>query len=133
MGRRWEKSLLGFGNFSHDAREELRLFGRDLGQHFAIEINLGDFELMDENAVAHAVFAGGGADADLPERAVIALLQFAVTIGMTTGLGDGGLGFTDLILSAPLKPFGGLENVLTVFDVRDASFNPHDGGKLRVW
>jgi hypothetical protein len=78
------------------------------------------------------VFTGGGVDPDLPQGAVIALLQFAVFISMPASLGDGGLGFTDLILSAPFKTLSSLKNVIPMFDVGDSSFDSHGSVILSV-
>lgn len=108
-----------------DLGEDFRLFSRELGENFAVEANLGGFELAHENAVAHAVLAGGGVDADLPDLAEFTLLQAAVLIGMPTSLGCGGFGFANLILSAPFETFGDLENIFSPLDVGDTSFDAH--------
>ena len=110
------------------------MFGRDLGQYFAVEFHLSDFQLMDELAVGQTVQAGGGVDADLPERPELSFLQSAVLIGMTAGAGDGRFGFADLILPAPLVPFSGLQNITAVFNVGDSALDSHGIKKLSgVW
>src|SRR3954466_14148071 len=68
-----------------------RLFGQlgktcwvlqgDIGEHFAVELDAGFLQSVDEVAVGQAVQTGGGADADDPDGAVLALLLFASEVG----------------------------------------------------
>ena len=77
--------------FKLPRRERLRLLGeafkcagivhRQVGQDLAIQFHSALFEPVDELVVAHPVQFGGGADADDPERAILALLLFASGVG----------------------------------------------------
>lgn len=80
---------------------------------------------MDEDTVAQAVFTSGGANTNLPQSAVVPLVQLAVLVGMTTRFGDCGLRFTDLIFTTPLIAFSGFQDVLSVLNVGDTSFDAH--------
>src|SRR4051812_35372428 len=61
--------------------EARRILQGDVGKHFAVELDAGLLQSVDEVAVGKAVQAGGGADADDPDRAVLALLLFASEVG----------------------------------------------------
>ncbi len=111
--------------------EDLWMIVGELRKHFAIDGDFRDFEFAHEDAVAHPIDTGGGVDPDLPELAELTLLQAAVLIGMTTGPGRGGLGFLDLILPAPLKTLGDLENIFSPLDVGDTSFYAHGSLGIR--
>ena len=54
---------------------------RQISQNLAVELNARALQSVDELAVAHAVQLGSGADADNPQRAVLALLLLASGVG----------------------------------------------------
>ena len=54
---------------------------RQIGKNFAIQLDAGLFQTIDEHAVAQPVQLGSGADAHDPDRAVLALLLLAAAVG----------------------------------------------------
>ena len=52
---------------------------RHVRENFAVEINAGHLEAVDQLVVGDAVIASGGADALNPQRAVVALADSAIT------------------------------------------------------
>src|ERR1700722_4164559 len=73
----------------HQFGKELLAFDSERGQLFAIEIDPGLFETRDKAAVVHVVLADERVDAGDPERAKIALLLFAIAIGVGQPLFEG--------------------------------------------
>ena len=95
----------------------------ELGEDLAVELDLLRFEGADDLGVAHAHFAHGGADADLVEGAVIALLELAVAVGVDTALGHGHFGQGKFGLAAPHHALRPLEDILAALDVVHAAFD----------
>src|SRR3954469_9590309 len=54
-----------------------RIFQGDIGENLAVELDACPLQSIDEVAIGQAVQAGGGADADDPDSAELALLLFA--------------------------------------------------------
>src|SRR5882762_2096115 len=69
-----------------------RVFDRQVGEDLAIQFNASFLQTADELAVAHAVQLGGGANADDPQRAVLALLLFTPGVGKLQAALDGFFG-----------------------------------------
>src|SRR3954465_12878700 len=66
--------------------ERLSVADGDVGQHLAVELDLGQAQAVHELAVAHALLARGGVDALDPEAAEVALAVLAVAVGVGAGL-----------------------------------------------
>jgi len=74
---------------SGDESELRRVGSGGLGQHLAIEINPGELQTMHELAVGKPhCFASGGADANNPEGAELALFLLAASVGKFEGAFD---------------------------------------------
>src|SRR6266496_1431737 len=58
----------------------------EIGQHLAIERHLCGLQSFHESAVSEAGGAGGGIDADLPQRPEIAFFRFAIAIGVLAAM-----------------------------------------------
>src|SRR5688572_2739690 len=65
--------VLGLGR---DFRERLRLMDGEIGKHFAIELDIGQFETVHKLRIVQTIQACSRSDADDPQAAKIALLQF---------------------------------------------------------
>ena len=62
-----------------EAVENFRIPDSEIGEHLAVQVDLGALEPMDELAVAHSPGPAGGIDPDDPEPAPIAFFLPAVT------------------------------------------------------
>src|SRR6478609_7064224 len=62
--------------------EGLGVADGDVGQHLAVELDLGQAQSVHQLAVAHALLAGGGVDALDPQAAELALAVLAVAVGV---------------------------------------------------
>src|SRR3979409_2479245 len=67
---------------SGKASERLGVADGDVGQHLAVELDLGQLQAVHQLAVAHALLAGGGVDALDPQAAELALAVLAVAVGV---------------------------------------------------
>src|SRR4051812_49918972 len=74
-GRRRLAGALG------ESAEGLGVAHGDVSQHLAVELDAGELQAVDEGAVAHAVLARSGVDADDPQAAEVALAVAAVAGG----------------------------------------------------
>src|SRR5260221_561887 len=72
-----------------EARKRGCVVHRQVREDLAVQLNAGNFQTVDELAVAHPTQFGGGADADNPQRAVLALLLLAAGIGKLQRAIDG--------------------------------------------
>src|SRR3954463_8063193 len=66
--------------------EGLGVADGDVGQHLAVELDLGEAQAVHQLAVAHALLAGGGVDALDPQAAGLPLLVLAVAVGVRARL-----------------------------------------------
>jgi hypothetical protein len=80
-----------------------------LREDFAIELDVGGFELSNETAVGEFMHAGGGTEASLPESAHVALFLFAVSKLKTPCVKEGFFGCAEFALAAPFEALGMLE------------------------
>src|SRR6185312_15747150 len=94
------------GDLDQFAKRRVVLRG-DVGKHLAVERDLCGFQTLHEPAVGQSGGTGGGVDADLPERAEIALLCFAVAVGVLTAVIDRVGGVTVKFRAAHPEAFGG--------------------------
>src|SRR5699024_7189899 len=60
----------------------------ELGEHAAVDLDLGGAQALDEPVVGHPVRAGTGVDALDPETTEVALLGAAVTVAVLQRVGD---------------------------------------------
>jgi len=79
-----ERSLGAFSR-SHHFGEAISIENRQLGQHFAVELDVGFFQVSGETRVGSPVDAGGGVDAGNPEATEIAFATAAIAIGVAQG------------------------------------------------
>src|ERR1700722_12069018 len=63
-------------------RESIRIVHRHVRQNFPVELDAAHFQSVNQLAVSDTVVAGSRADALNPQRAVIALADPAVTVGV---------------------------------------------------
>ena len=63
--------------------EGRRVLQRDVGQNFAVEIDTGYLEAVNQLIVVETVFTGRSANADNPEFSKLALADPSVTVGVT--------------------------------------------------
>mgnify|MGYP001591403543 CR=1 FL=1 len=96
----------------------------ELGEDFAVKVNVGFFEAGDEAIIGNAVKSGGGADLDLPEAAEIPFLFAPVGELKTPGMKQGLLGLAVVRLPGPHKTLAVLEQVLAALMSDSSSFNP---------
>src|SRR3954449_11772805 len=94
---------------SRKTSEGLGVADGDVGQHLAVELDLGQAQAVHQLAVAHALLAGGGVDALDPQAAELALAVIVVPVGV-------GAELEQLLLLAPVArmllapvPLGPLE------------------------
>src|SRR3954463_14018548 len=66
--------------------EGLGVADGDVGEHLAVELDLGQAQPVHQLAVAHALLAGGGVDALDPQAAELALAVLAVAVRVRAGL-----------------------------------------------
>src|SRR6185437_6855991 len=79
----------------------------DVGQHLAVERDLRGLQTFHEPAVGQSGGTSGGIDADLPERAEIALLGLSIAVGVLTAMIDRIGGVTVKFRAAHPEAFGG--------------------------
>src|SRR4051812_26593349 len=73
-----ESALRLFGK----ALKRCRIFHREVGENFAVELDARLLQAIDELAVADAVQFGGGSDAHNPQRTILTLAL------LTSGVGE---------------------------------------------
>src|SRR6266446_1051746 len=67
---------------ARDLRERRLVHHRQIGEHFAVDLDVGALEARHERAVGHAQLAHRGVDAGDPQRAELALPLAAVAVGV---------------------------------------------------
>src|SRR5919201_440591 len=81
----------------------------DVGQNLAVELDAGQLQSVDEGAVAQAVLAGGGVDANDPQPAEVALAVAPVAVRVGVGLHDRFLGALVVRVRLAAEALGPLE------------------------
>src|SRR3989344_1036197 len=81
--------------FARERGKSLAVMHRDIGQHLAVDTDLGLLKPVHEPAVAHAALTRGGVDAYDPQRSEVTLADAPVTEGGLRGLVDRLLGDLD--------------------------------------
>ena len=84
----------------------------DVGQHLAVEADIGGLETLDEAAVADAGTAAGGVQADDPQSADLALLLLAIAVGVLPGVLDSVFGVAEELLLIAEVALGVLQDLL---------------------
>src|SRR6266478_9640067 len=92
LSERKRSARAGARSLGHQSFEGLGLPDREIGQHFAVDLDAGALEAVDKSAVGQPVLAHRGVDALDPQPAEGALLALAVAIGILHGLLDRLLG-----------------------------------------
>ena len=110
-------------------RGEVRGVGHgDLGQHLAVELDVGQLEAVHELVVRQAVLTGARVDADDPQLAELALAHAAVAVGVLAAALD--LLFRPLVgrVLSRAVALGLLEHLAALLARGDASFDSRHGG-----
>lgn len=106
-----------------DLCEDFRMIGGEVGEDFAVKLDIGFFEPTDKFAVGKAILDRTGADFDLPVAAGVAFLLATVFELKSPGMQECFLGGAILVLAAPGKPLGMFEQVLAAFIRLYSSFD----------
>ena len=93
-----------------DLGECFRIGDGHIGENLAVHLDVGLGKLVNELAVADAVFTDGGIEADDPQGAERALLVAAVSVGILTSMGYGVNSKAKVRLAAAIETRGGLED-----------------------
>src|SRR5690606_16892383 len=93
-----------------ERRERRRVVDREVGEHTAVDRDLGGLEALDEAVVGKALGAGRGVDALDPQLAEVALARLAVAVGVHHRVGDLLLGLAVQARTLPAVARGLLED-----------------------
>lgn len=110
----------------------------ELGQDLAIEANVTLLQGTHEHRVTCSKCAGSGGDADLHQATIVALLEFAVAVGVPTSFDRSDLRESNAVLATPHHALGTGQNILAAFDaVGSALYTWHirekeEGRRLNV-
>src|ERR1035437_995287 len=96
-------------------RERGRIRGGEVRQYLAVKRDLGRLQPFYETAVSGAGGAGGGVDANLPERPVVALLGLPVAEGIGAAVIHGSGGIPVKFGTAHPVAFGGCYHPFAAF------------------
>lgn len=111
-------------NLLGDAGEDLWMFGGELGENFAVELDAGLFQFIDEGAVGLvAVLAKSGIEADNPELAEDSLLVAAVCEGVASSAHERLVRVTFLLGTNAAVALGSLQDIFAALLRHDASFD----------
>jgi hypothetical protein len=100
---------------------------REIGQHFAINLDVGSLQPLDEAAVRDAIHTRGCVDPDDPKSAEIALSRLAVSVGVRKRSHERLMGtLVKPVVSAAVTLNLGNHCAVTAVS-RDASFNASHG------
>src|ERR1041385_4351104 len=86
-----------------------------VGQHLTVEIDTCFLKLTHEFRVRHIVLPYTGIDTRNPERAIVALLGFAITISISETFFDSIFSYCPHILFTAEESFGRLEHAFASF------------------
>src|SRR4051794_41400775 len=120
LGRSGRRLAGGIGK----SAEGLGVAHGDVGQDLAVEVDAGELQAMDEGAVAQAVLARGGVDADDPQAAEVALAVAAVAVGVGIGLHDRFLGPLVVRVGLAAEPLRALERGAPLLLRVDGALDP---------
>ena len=115
--------LLGSLHDFDDLGKCFRIGDGHVRENLAVHLDVGLGKLVNELAVADAVFTDGGIEADDPQGAERALLVTAVSVGVLTGVGYGVNGKANVRLATALETLGGLEDFFAAFAGRNSGFS----------
>lgn len=88
-----------------DFGEDFRVFACEFSEDLAIEDDALSFETADEFGIGCTAQTGGRVDADVLQATVVALLEFAIAVGVCASFCGGGFGKSDFALAAPHHSF----------------------------
>lgn len=109
-------------NRFNDRGEDFWMFASKFGQDFTVKNDLFYLESVDEFGVGCSVQTRCGVDADLLQATVIALLEFAITVGVCAGFSSGGLCKSDFALASPHHSFCAGKDITTSLDAMGSTF-----------
>jgi hypothetical protein len=95
----------------------------DVGQDFAVKLDAGFFEAIDELRVADAILLGGGIDAHDPERAELALFLAAARVSEFESALNGLLGGLVKLGFCKEITFGALQDLFAPVGAFGSTFN----------
>ena len=84
----------------------------DVAQHFAVDLDAGLQQAVDEDRIGHVMLTGCCVDALDPQSAEVALLGLAVAVSILARAPYSGGGGADGVLPAALEAFSGCQDVL---------------------
>ena len=113
------------GTFRHGGL----FLGGNVREDFAVEGALGGLQALHETAVGEAGGAGGGVDADLPERPVVALLGATIAVSILAGMVHRVRGVTVEFGTAHPEAFSGSDHAGAAFAGGRGVGNTHRLGK----
>src|SRR6185503_14030415 len=103
---------------------------REIGQHLAVDLDVGALQARHEDAIAQAMLAHRSVDAGDPQRAEGTLLVAAIAVGILPRLHQRLLGDAVDVLAPAAKPLGLLEDLLVARARRDSTLDSWHGGSL---
>lgn len=107
-----------------DAGKNLRVLGGELGENFAVELDAGLFQLIDEGAVGFvAVLAECGVEPDDPELAEIGLLVAPVGEGVSARAHERFMRVALLLRADAAVALGSFQNILAALLRHHSSFD----------
>lgn len=107
----------------HNFFKHFRLAFGELGEHFAVEVNLFLFQGGDELAVRKTERSDGGVDFDSPEAAEVALFIAPMIKSVFAGVEQGDLGFALFLGAAEAVALNRAQNAAAVGGGNGSSFD----------
>jgi len=95
----------GFSLFS-DSAESSRIMNSNIGQHLAVQVDLGSFQSVNKSAVGQAMQTSRRINARNPQSTELALTLATVTISILTGFDYSLFGGTVKLATGTVVTFG---------------------------
>src|SRR5437588_1794929 len=108
----------------HKRAERVGIGDGQVGQHLAVEVDLGRPQAGHEAGVRHVVLPAGGVDPDDPQPAELALADPAVAVGVDTGVHDLLVGRLEAAAAVAAVALGRLEDGAAVLLPVDGALDP---------
>jgi len=118
--------VLGLFEGFDDSREGGGFADSEVGEDFAVELDIVGFELGDELAVGQAFLSGGVVDAGNPEGAEVAFFVATVAVGVAQTFDNTLFGHTIAAGAVVLHAFGASQDLFMLGTGWDASFDSHN-------
>src|SRR6185436_9548128 len=115
---------------ARDLRERGLVAHREVGEHLAVDLEVGPLESRHEHAIAHDELAHRRIDARDPERAKLALLHAAVAVRVLPRFHQRLLGDAVDVLAPAAESLGLLEDLLVARARRYPSIGSWHGALL---